>query len=179
MDDATLPEYMRRIMEGVERELAEQNATSAREVAEYLCDRFRADEQHDWSHAVVGQNLALLHEGLIECVGFMEVEILTLLYMSTIARGCFVRANDQTGEYQSARILLAQVDDVIVTADTADGYIRADTCDRTVMQLKLPWADRIQSQIQRYYDIARSARKLETITMPWGETLQILFDDNA
>ena len=176
MDNTALPEYMRKIMEDVERDLAEQNATSMREIDRYLCERFRGGDQHNWSHAVVGQNLALLHEGLIEWVGYMEVEILTMLYLATIARGCFIRANDQTGEYESAVIILAQIDDVIVTADTADGYIRADTADRTVMQLKIPCAERIQNQIKHYYNITRGIRELDTITTPDGETVQILFE---
>lgn len=169
------PEYMRKIYEEVERELTEEWETASCEVDKYHIQRACNSNELNWDHAVVAQNLAIMHEEMLTSVGAIDEEIYTLLYLSTVAEVCLVRADEQTGEYKSALIILADLDGVVVMADTEDASIMAGVNGRYVMHLNLPYAEQIQRKIQQYYNIARSSRELETFTFSTGETVHILF----
>lgn len=172
------PEYIRKIREGVERELAEERETAVREVDKYHLHRAQGNGEATWDQAVVAQNLALMHEEMLMCVGAIDEDIYTLLYLSTIADACLVRVDKETGEYKSALIFLASLDDHVVMADTADRSIMAGVNDQLVMHLELPYAELIHRQVQKYYDAARSARELEWIAVPTGEVVKVLFAQN-
>ena len=160
-----------------EKRLREELEADTWEVSNYLRNRTHQDGQPAWDHVVVAQNLALLHEGLIEWVGMMDVDILVLLYLSNIAQGCLVRADAATGEYKSALITLAWVDSIAVTADTVDHSIMAGTDDQLMIRLDLPYADLIDSKIRGFYDQARAVRELETLTTQKGEAVKVLFSN--
>lgn len=169
------PEYMRKIYEGVERELTEERESAVCEVDKYHIQRACDSNELNWDHAVVAQNLAIMHEEMLTSVGAIDEDIYTLLYLSTVAEVCLVRADEQTGEYKSALFILTDLDDVVVMADTKDASIMAGVNERFVMHLDLPYAELIQRNIQQYYNVARSSRELETVTSPTGETVYILF----
>lgn len=172
------PEYMRKIREETERELAAERETAVCEVDNYHLYRAQDDGKVTWDHAVVAQNLARMHEEMLMCVGTIDEDIYTLLYLSTIAEACLVRADEETGEYKSALIILADLDNLVVMADTKDASIMAGVNEHFVMHLKLPFAELIHRQTQKYYDAARSTRELESITTPTGEVVKVLFAHN-
>lgn len=178
MDNNAEPEFMRKIWGEVDQKMAAEREATVQAVDGYLCNRSRDNGALDWDHVAVAKNLALLHEGLIEWVSMMEEDILILLYLFTIAKGCFVRVDERTGEYDSAMIFLAGEDDVVVIADTADASIVAGAGDMQLMQIDLPHADLIHQEIHRYYDIARSTRQLESVTAHSGEQMMILFTNS-
>ena len=165
------------IWKATEREMQELQEDAEREVGNYLQNRVQRNSQPEWDHVVVAQNLALLHEGLIEWVGLMDIDILVLLYLSTIAQGCLVRADKETGGYKSALITLTWVDGIAVTADTRDSSIMAGTEERLLMRLDLPYADRINSKIKEFYDMACGVRELETLTTQDEEVVKVLFSN--
>lgn len=172
------PEYMRKIQEEVERELAEERETAVREVDNYHRYRTQGNGEVTWDQAVVAQNLALMHEEMLMCVGAIDEDIYTLLYLSTIADACLIRVDEQTGEYKSSLIILSNLDGAVVMADTEDASIMAGVNERFVMHLDLPYAELIQREIKKYYDAARNVRVLESITAPTGEPLRVLFANN-
>lgn len=169
------PEYMRIIREEVEREMAEERETAVREVDRYHLHRAQGGGTPRWDRVVVAQNLAIMHEDMIMSVGVIDEEIYTLLYLSTIADACLIRTDEQTGEYKSALIILADLDGVVVLADTEDASIMAGVDGRLAAHVGLPYADLIQRYIKKYYDAARSVRNLETITAPTGDSAKVLF----
>lgn len=175
MDNVTKPEFMRRIWAEVDQTLTAEHEATMQAVDGFLCNSLKDNGETPWDHVVVAKNLALLHEGLIEWVSMMEEDILILLYLFTVAKGCLVRVDDQTDAYKSAMIILAEVDDMVVIADTADASIMAGTENKQLMQINLPSADLIHQEIHRYYDIARSIRQLESFTGHSGETMKVLF----
>ena len=69
------------IWKATEREMQELQEDAEREVGNYLQNRAQDNGRPEWDHVVVAKNLALLHEGLIEWVGLMNVDILVLLYL--------------------------------------------------------------------------------------------------
>ena len=151
------------ILAATERELQEEQEAAEREVGNYLRNRVQDNGWPKWDHVVLARNLALLHEGLVEWVGLMDIDILMLLYFSTVAQECLVRADKETGDYKSALINLTWVDGIAITADTRDSSIRAGTKDRLLMKLALPYADRINRKIKEYYGMARDVRELKLI----------------
>ena len=74
------------ILEETEREMQEEQEAAEREVGNYLQNRAQDNGRPEWDYVVVAKNLALLHEGLIEWVGLMDIDILVLLFLSTIAQ---------------------------------------------------------------------------------------------
>jgi len=172
------PEYMRKIYEEVEREMAEERETAVREVDRYHLHRAQGGEIPQWDHVVVAQNLAIMHEEMLGVVGAIDEDIYTLLYLSTIADACLIRTETQTDEYKSALIILADLDGVVVMADTEDASIMAGVDGQLVAHSKLPAVDLIQRQIKKYYDDARGVRNLETITAPTGDAVMVLFAKN-
>lgn len=169
------PEYMRKIREEVECELAEEQETAVHEVDKYNLYCMQVDGESTWDNMLIAKNLVLMHNYLLDWIGMMDEDIFVLLYLSTIARGCLVRVNEETGEYDSALILLATEDEVTVVVDTADQSIMSGTNDQLYMRIELPYADLIQRKIHRYYDIACRTREMETITAPTGEKAKVLF----
>lgn len=172
------PEYMHKIREEVEHEMTEERETAVREVDKYHRYRAQGNGEVTWDQAVVAQNLALMHEEMLMCVGAIDEDIYTLLYLSTIAEACLVRADEETGEYKSALIILADLDNLVVMADTEDASIMAGVNERFVMHLDLPYAELIQREIKKYYDAARNDREMESITAPTGGPLKVLFANN-
>ena len=170
-------DYVEAMWEATEKGLWEELEATEREVGNYLRNCAQSNGQPEWDHVVVAQNLALLHEGLIEWTCLMNVDILVLLYLSTVAQGCLVRADKETGDYKSALITLTWVDGIAVTADTGDSSIMAGTEDRLLMKLDLPYADRINNKIKEFYDMARGVRELETLTTQDEEVVKVLFSN--
>ena len=169
------PNVMKHIWEKTKREMAEEREIAVGEVDTYHRYQVQQDGVTVWDHEIVAASLARMHEALIEWVGLMDEEIYILLYLSTIAKACLVRVNKQTGEYDSALILLSWADEYAVLIDTDDKSIMAGTDKRLVLRLDLPYAEYLQSKIKRYYDIARSVRQLEAMTASNGERTEVLF----
>ena len=165
------------ILAATERELQEEQEAAEREVGNYLQNRAQDNGHPEWDHVVVAKNLALLHEGLIEWVGLMDIDILMLLYLSTVAQGCLVRTDNETEDYKSALINMTWVDGIDVTADTRDASIRASTEDRLLMKLDLPYAERINSKIKELYDMARDVRELEPFATQGEDVIKVLFSN--
>ena len=175
MDNKNEPAYMQIIWDAVEEELAEEHETAVRELDKFFCYRAGVNKELEWSCEEIAKHLLLLHEGLIEWIGMMEEKVLIMLYFSTIANACIIRTNKETGGYESALYVLEDVDGIAVIADTEDASIKSGICDKLIMQRKLPYAEWIQSQTRKYYDIVSGFRQLESIAAPSGETLKILF----
>ncbi len=167
--------YMQPVPKDRVRELTEERDASVREMGKYHYYRARGDGAPVWDQAMVARNFALMHQSLIEGAFATGDSTLGFLYLTTGAEVCFVRTNETTGEYESALYVLAYEDGIAVMADTEDATLMAGTSDGLAACLALPCADLIQRETRRYYEIACSARKLETITACNGETIKVLF----
>ena len=170
------PEYMQKILDEVEREMAEKRETSAREAHLFHLHRIAENKDQSYNLPIVARDLTFLYEGLIEWTFLMDEPALSSLFLTTIPLACSVRFDEKTEEYESAMYLLAYEDDQIsIMVDTESKLILACSLDQCEFYLDLPFVDAIQDATRQLYEAAIAVRDLESVTGPAGESLKVLF----
>ena len=177
MDNKKEPEFMREIWKKTEQEMEEQQQKVKRTVDEYLRYRIGKEDDAEWDVETVAQQLACLHEGLIEWAGLVDEDLFLMLYLVTRAETCIVRVNDQTGEYESALFALGWEDGIAVMADTNDKSIMAGVKGKLLARRKLPYADLIHQKTKELFEEMRGVVQMEKIVVPTGATGTVLFEN--
>ena len=177
MDNKKEPEFMREIWKKTEQEMGEQQQKVKRTVDEYLRYRIGKKDEKAWSVETVAQQLACLHEGLIEWAGMVDEDLFLMLYLVTRAETCLVRVNEETGEYESALFALAWEDGIAVLADTKDQSIMAGVKGRLLARLKLPYADLIHQKTKELFEEMREVMPMEKVVVPTGAEGIVLFEN--
>ena len=171
------PDYMRKILDDVERELAEEREMSDHEAQFFHLHRISENKGQGYNISVVARDLTFLYEGLIEWTFLMDEPALSFLFLTTIPLACYVRINAESGRYESAMYLLAREDDQFtIMADTGSALILACSSNQRMFNLKLPFAEAIQHTTRKLYEAAIAVRDLESVTGPTGEKLKVLFE---
>ena len=170
------PKYMQMILREIEEEEAKWQEETVRAVDACAVHRCTQTRPGAADRVAIAQRLAMLHEGLTDWIGLMEEDMLLLLYLVTIAKSCLVYMDGETDAYKSALIIMAGEEDIVVMASTEDASIMAWVGDRMIMELKLPYAHLIDDLLRRCYNMVSQIQTLETIAMPTGEYVKVLFE---